>query len=1109
MFPDWRRLWRKDSSRFSRPARKRIARRHVHSARLERLENRCLPSGGSLSQALIAKPGQYTAAENGRLIVPAKDGVLPSPAPGEIVRPLSAPAHGEFLLNTNGSFFYQPASGFQGQDSFTYEAVVSLDVSAPLSATITVVPLFRYPARYSAGPEVPDTLAAADFNGDGKVDLITSNHSNGTVSVLLGNGNGTFRKAVDYPAGSYPVDVAVADVNGDGKPDLIVADVGLGSNGYADAGVSLLLGNGDGTFQQAQPLDAGLLGVSSVAVADVNGDGKPDLVVGGSGGVSLLLGNGDGTFQPPRLLDAGLLGVSSVAVADVNGDGKPDAVVGGGSGGVSLLLGNGDGTFQPPRLLDAGLFDVSSVAVADVNGDGKPNAVVVAGYGGVSVLLGNGNGTFQRPRLLDTGYFAVTSLAVADVNGDGKPDVLFCYGYPAGIVRRAGVSVLLGNGNGSFQQPRLLNIAGVGTVFGPAGADVNLVVADVNSDGRPDLVVADEAGVSFFEGNGDGSFQNQSQGAAPGTYPVALAVGDVNGDGRPDLIVGGDVGVSLLLGNGDGSFQEPQALDAGLLSVSSVAVADVNGDGKPDLVVGAVGLRGYGEASVLLGNGNGTFQRPRLLDTGLFRVSSVAVADVNGDGKPDLVVGGYGRVSLLLSNSDGTFQPPRLFDAGLAVSSVAVADVNGDGKPDLVVGGFGGVSVLLGNGDGSFAPPLTFLEGVGVKSVVPVELTGDGPPDLVLAGQGSSYANQLYVVNGVSVLLNNGNGSFQGPILFETGPSPTGLVAADFNGDGKADVAVADETANTVTVLLQGAPNGTPPPFLPTPPIIAGAALATTLGNVQVVVISTSPQAASVIFNFQTTAAQAATVLPAFQGSVGFGSNPATPQGGPGLEGPAFLGSLGSGERVLAEREAMLPPSGNPFSGPDLATRLLLGLKPTLSLGANSGLAPVPRLRPGELPEDQFYDTSPESERFPDPSPSMIGLEKAPPPHVPKAPGQPQSKSDDGLHRTTAAVLDEILDFDLPGAVRPPTELEKALAEGLWPGGRPPHRGRYPPAGGSEPTGTAVTVPGGDTRAVRLDPRVASEILMLIALAAGTWPANRTDNDPDAQFRELRHPTAE
>src|SRR5208337_3966771 len=184
-------------------------------------------------------------------------------------------------------------------------------------------PLFLPPVSYDSGPGGAMSVAVGDLNLDGIPDLVVANQSPGTVSVLLGNGDGTFRAAVTYDSGAgiggIVESVAIADVNGDGKPDLVV-----GNHANSDT-VGVLLGNGDGTFQPAVTSPG--LGFWFVAVADVNGDGKPDLIAECGGGVGVALGNGDGTFQDPACYGTGATAPFGVAVADVNGDGHPDLVV--------------------------------------------------------------------------------------------------------------------------------------------------------------------------------------------------------------------------------------------------------------------------------------------------------------------------------------------------------------------------------------------------------------------------------------------------------------------------------------------------------------------------------------------------------------------------------------------------------------------------------------------------------------------------------------------------------------------------------------------------------------------------------------------------------------
>jgi hypothetical protein len=324
----------------------------------------------------------------------------------------------------------------------------------------------------------PKTVVLADVNGDGKLDLVVDNEGGGSVSISLGNGNGTFQAPQTLAAGYSPSYVAVADLNGDGKPDLVVTNV-------SDNTVSVFLGNGNGTFQAATTFATGS-GPFSVTVADVNGDGKPDLVVadqyfnrqGSNGAVSVLLGNGNGTFQAQRTFAAGIFPLS-VAVGDLNGDGKPDLAVANFRGNsVGVLFGNGDGTFQAQRAIPTNL-EPSTVKMADLNGDGKLDLIATSdpqgGQSSVCVFLGNGNGTFKAQHTYATAK-GPDSQVVADVNGDGKLD-LVTSDYNGNML-----SVLLGNGNGTFQAAEN---------FATGVRPRSVAVADINGDGKPDVVVAD------------------------------------------------------------------------------------------------------------------------------------------------------------------------------------------------------------------------------------------------------------------------------------------------------------------------------------------------------------------------------------------------------------------------------------------------------------------------------------------------------------------------------------------------------------------------------------------------------------------------------------------
>ncbi len=651
--------------------------------------------------------------------------------------------------------------------------------------------------------------AVGDFNKDGKLDLVWVSSVGNLVSVLLGKGDGTFQDPVDYGVGWNPSGVVVGDFNGDGNLDLAVtsfsAFADICSN-QCQSLVSILLGNGDGTFRPRMDFATGGLTPFSIAAADFNGDGKLDLVIANaqvpSNAVSVLLGNGDGTFEPPvnYITNAS---PQALAVGDFNGDGKTDLAVVSSTIGpnntysLSVLINKGDGTFQAPATYATA--DVpSSVVVADLNGDGKPDLVVIC-TGGVSVLLGNGNGTFQPHLDYTTGGSPASlgiageqgSLVVADFNADGKPDIALTVGFQSLVVG-------FGNGDGTFQAP-IYYVAGT-DFFGPKG----LVVGDFNGDRRPDLA----AGDGLLLNSGSGEFQ-AARSIALSNAPQAVALADLNGDGKLDLVIGTASGVAIVLGNGDGTFRGEVDYSGG-----GTGVGDFNGDGILDLTNGA---------TVVLGKGDGTFGAS--ISTAA-TPGVVSVGDFNGDGKLDLAVIGTNVVSVLLGNGDGTFKVPFQYTTGLSPVSLAVADFNGDGKPDLAVtfngDSFnpstspGGVDILINRGDGTFLPAAVYsTNSIPPTGVAVGDFNGDGRPDLVVAtgGQTCRILPDGTVVcttySGLLIYLGNGDGTLQAGVPYNTASGPSTIVVADFNGDGKPDLATANPAAGTTISLLLGKGDGT------------------------------------------------------------------------------------------------------------------------------------------------------------------------------------------------------------------------------------------------------------------------------------------------------------
>ena len=355
-----------------------------------------------------------------------------------------------------------------------------------------------------------------------------------------------FAPAVTYDTGGlYALGVAVGDLNGDGTPDLVVVNASQNGGSSKDGVVGVLLGNGDGTFQNAVAYDSGGIGTNSVAIGDVNGDGYLDVVVANidSNSVSVLLGKGDGTFQAPVSYNAGPEPYL-YSLADLRSNGRLDIVVSNEPNPyvVSVLLGNGDGTFQTP-LGYSGCPQVFSLTIGDVNGDRLPDLVVTV-PDTVGVALGNGDGTFQAMAYYSSGGQIPEAIAIGDLNGDGYPDLAVanqCTFYCPRDDYEGPVGVLLGNGDGTFRPPVL---------YGSHGHfSDSIAIADMNGDGYPDLVVANECQkvdpsadcigppeIAVLLNIGNGTFPYHSDFVTGNGEDYEAAIGDLNLDGRPDLV---------------------------------------------------------------------------------------------------------------------------------------------------------------------------------------------------------------------------------------------------------------------------------------------------------------------------------------------------------------------------------------------------------------------------------------------------------------------------------------------------------------------------------------------------------------------------------------------
>lgn len=566
---------------------------------------------------------------------------------------------------------------------------------------------FKAPVYYDVSANSYSTAAGFtvdDVNGDGIPDIVILNSTSisnvpgypsitGTVTTLIGKGDGTF---------------TIGPVSNLNWTDSLQVQTGVFKTGDVNdllVGGTVLFGAGNGTFTQG-PTNSALAALSvntsalgGNAVGSLRNNGKLDVVASEPGFVSIFYGNGDGSFQTGPSY-AGLPDSMPVAITDIDGDGNPDIFLGGNSAGVfssanydmeismyQVLMGRGDGTFVDSPVYAQGTYSGDKqIASADFNGDGNQDVLVynnsTTGGGSTLVMLpGNATGALGT---------AVTSpinigpamLVAAKMNHDILADAVVAGSGNSG----PGLSVLFNQGNGTFANEQDYSLA---------GTPVSLAVGDFNGDGIPDVAVGESGqGVFVFFGQSNGTLGTSVQ-IDTSANPTGLAAGSLTTDGRTDLVVADQTTGTLhvYLGNANETFTSVAAPTTGATSLSVAALADLNNDKKLDLIVagfipGTGGNPNVSNVYTFLGNGDGSFQAANTLaiadNDGA--VSSMALADFNKDGNPDVVLGNADDYTeILFGNGDGTLTE-TLLALGQRSSTVAAADLLGNGYPEILVG---------------------------------------------------------------------------------------------------------------------------------------------------------------------------------------------------------------------------------------------------------------------------------------------------------------------------------------------------------------------------------------------------------------------------------------
>ena len=654
----------------------------------------------------------------------------------------------------------------------------------------------------------------------------------GHVILLSGRGDGRFIRTATVAAADLPRAVVTGDFNGDRRRDVAVADGRSASGSAGSAGAVLVLygDHGEGLHAATSYELSGFL-PSSLAVADFDHDRLDDLAVAhmaycsnhgiqactpAPGPMRILSGRREGRLEagdPQEPGGTATSGQSVIASGDFDENGRVDLALLSGDY-LGVLLNNGKGRFDRALERRVGRFP-RSLIVVDLDGDGHQEIVTANDHSNdISVLPGDGHGWFGT----ETRYGATPGpqLVVAgDFNSDRTNDLAVLGAFPlqTSVSRTSVVAILDGRGDGSFVAPdRLI------TENGPSV----LAIADLDLDGEPDAAVATPVKyvcrpsglsdcvtypgvVSVFRSHGDGTY------AARLTFeacdrPADLKVGDLNLDGVPDLalacrgtqvyeenvprIVFGEV--VALLGRGGGSFAAPLRFEAGD-DPSAIALGDLDEDGRPDVATVTPSTLCAvppcriepGRLSILRGREDGSFEPPLEFAAGR-RPTDLAVADLDGDGHLDVVVGSgppfrsdETDVSVLRGHGDGTVGPPGSLGIDDGVFRVVIDDLDGDGLPDLILYGREEVALLLGRGDATFATTPRFLATAFIESLAVADLDADGARDIALAAGGD-----------VAILIGDGNGGIGDYLMFGAGGPTLSIGLGAFNEDGMIDIAV-------------------------------------------------------------------------------------------------------------------------------------------------------------------------------------------------------------------------------------------------------------------------------------------------------------------------------
>jgi len=699
---------------------------------------------------------------------------------------------------------------------------------------------FTAPVYYSVPlNEVVGEVALSDFDSDGDLDAFATIRGDfdqmTKLKVWRNNGNGTFAAPIEFTTGQGPVGIVIADFTGEGKPDVITANYGASS-------ISLLRHNGltgnSAGFLAPVNFSTGNR-AEKIAAADVNGNGILDVVVGGQVGTGfqaslvVMINNGNGNFAAPVAYDAapgGRFGSAAVALADLDNDGDVDLIGGGDydngsidNGAVTIRRNNGNGTFGSAEII---LFDnfiptPKELTTGRINSDGFADIVAAVPSGrateGFVVVNSNGAGGFNTPVYYEASQ-QTFDVAIVDLDNDSDGDVITLANSSAAVTVHENL------GNGLFP---------VLTRYEVASLSDAVESADIDNDGDIDIVVngevdiaSNDAIVKILKNNGNGTFAPAIDYSPPRNF-ADMKLRDINGDGFVDLIFAPDGNFpsyhfGTALNNGNGTFAPTLVTNVFACGEGTIDAADLDHDGDLDIVLTEEETCPSSNARIFVfrNDGNQNFVRMPDIDLPGRLPHGLALAEVTGDSNIDIITALSDGMGVFPGNGNLTFGAPII--STTRPFKFKMADFNRDGLLDIGMilqqeaFGTDTIATALGNGNGTFQAIRTqtgssVLENLRISNdLEPGDVNGDGTPDLIVFN---------YASNDVSAFIVNPDGSLRPHQRYGIGNTPILGTLADFDGDGRLDVAAAiglppSGLHNAIVVLrnVGGGPQPTPTP---------------------------------------------------------------------------------------------------------------------------------------------------------------------------------------------------------------------------------------------------------------------------------------------------------